>query len=169
MSIKNILVVLCIFSFLLTSCNKETLQDKVVAVPEKLTWADYYKYCSSENLYKEANFKKLKETEVVWKGRISEIKDKPDMKELGGRGDFHTQVLMIRMDPADGLFADLELRLKKELAEEIKIFKEDDLVEFKATVKFIGSSMSPTVLNMSAIRRAKEEVIKKKKRKNPFK
>lgn len=166
MSIKNKIVVLGLLLFLV-ACNKETLKDKITEVPQKITWEEYYKYCSSGNLYREDNFKKLKEKEVIWKGTVIEVKDAPDMAQLHGR--YHTQVVLVRMNPSDAVFSDIELRLKRDLAEEIKIFKKDDPIEFKGQIKFIGSGISSNVVNISAIRRSKVEKEKKKKRKNPFK
>ena len=166
MYIKKFLVVFCSLLFFV-GCNKETLKDKIGEVPEKITWEDYFKYCSSGNLYREENFKKLKEKEVVWEGVVADIKDAPDLKEL--RGGFHTQTLLIKMEPSDAIFADLELRIKKELATEAKIFKKDDGIKFKGNLQFLGSGISANIINVTAIKRSAKKVDKTKKRTNPFK
>ena len=168
MSIKNILVVFGIMT-ILVSCNKETLKDQITASPEKISWEDFYKYCSSGNLYREDNFKKIKDAQLMWTGTVVEIKDDPSLDDLGRTGEFLEKIITVKMKPNDALFADVELRMKKELGDDIKIFKKGDPVQFKGQIKFLGSTMSPNIVNIEAIHRAKIEKEEKTKRKNPFK
>ena len=138
--------ILILMFFTLISCEETT---KTVipndADLDKITWKQYDKWCGSKNIIGDKNFEKVQGKEITWVGYVVKRKKDSYAKKLK---NFLEEVLIIKMEKSENplsdvtanLTSDLTLRLRKELADNLKKNKygKGDKILFRGTIAFFG-------------------------------
>ena len=113
------------------------------------------------NLYRmEADFldsvAKVKGRSIMWKGTVAEILSDP---ALSDHRKWAPKVIRLKMDPSDGILADLRLRIPIKMQDKMLRYKKGDHIVFKGNIVYIGSRLADHVVQVDKFKRVKPDKI----------
>ncbi len=116
------------------------------------SWKKYHAACGAGNDSREGNFEKIKGKSIMWRGTVGEVLKDP---ALEGNRMFAEKVIRVKMEPSDGLVADVKLKLRKSDEEKVNSYEKGDNILFKGKIMYLGTRLSDHTIEVEKFKKLK--------------
>ncbi len=140
----NLFLALSLFSFAFTSSAQQKSRKKSAKKPA-FTWEEYLKLCGNSIPERNLNFEEVKGKIILWKGTFTKTDQDPAFKD---HETWAPDVLRVKMEPSEGILADLRLRIPKAKAGKISSLTIGDSIVFKGKIMYLGDKITDHIIEV---------------------